>query len=440
MGDVRPGRSGWIGGVIHTKHEGENDSSLEGVTVVLRIELSKAKPGMMLALPLHDPSDRGRILLKIGYELDRAMLERLSGMDVRSIWIRYPSLDVLGKYVDEAILESQGELVRLVTQMFACMQESASVKINYGEYCQTVSGLIRDLITNPTAAVFMGDLIDDAQADGSELLRHASSVAYLSVLMGLKLEGYLVRERRHIDPSRAKEVRNLGIGAMLHDVGVAQLDSEVRSRYFATGDDSDLSWREHTTLGYKLVRGKVEPSAATCVLNHHQRFDGSGYTGQGMPLLEGDRIHIFARIVGLADAFDRMRYPIGRPARPTVFALHRLLVPEVFQQFDPQALRALFAVTPPYPPGAMLRLSDGRYAVTIDHQVSDPCRPVVQPMPAPMKLSASSSPEEDEDVPVDLSDGPGDLRVVECDGVDVSAYFFEAPELMKDCSSVRAWL
>ncbi len=402
---------------------------------MLRIDLTRAEPGMSLALPVRDPTRADRILLKVGFELDRLMLDRLREVGVRSIWIQYPSLEALGKYVDESILASQGTLVREITGAFTDMQKRSTANLDYAQYCRTIGQLVRDLVANPTAAMFMGDLIESGE-HGDELLRHASSVTYLSVLMGLKLEGYLVRQRKHIDPARAKEVSNLGLGAMLHDIGVTQLAPEVRAHRAATGDETDPAWREHTTLGYRMVRGKVEPSAATCVLNHHQRYDGSGYTGQGMPLLVGDRIHVFARIVGLADAFDRLRNPLGQPPRPTVWALRTLLDSSMRRQFDPQSLRALFAVTPPYPPGVMLRLSDGRHAVTINHHVADPCRPLVQPIPAPDDLAAH---EPTGDEPIDLREPRHGLQIIECDGVDVAEFSFDPPALLRDCSSVRAW-
>jgi len=401
---------------------------------LLRIDLANATPGMSLALPVRDPRQQGRVLLKVGYELDRSILQRLEKLGVGNVWIRYPSLEALSKYVDEDILASQGGLVLHVTEAFAGMQRQVSAKLDYTEYCRTIGGLVRELVSNPTAAIFMGDLMD---GKGQDLMRHSSSVAYLSLLMGLKLEGYLVRQRKHIDAHRAKEVSNLGIGAMLHDIGVTRIDQEVHTRYMRSGDDTDPAWREHTALGYKLVRGKIEPSAATCILNHHQRFDGSGYTGEGMPLLSGERIHVFARIVGMAEQFDRLRFPPGCEPRPTVAVLDALLSDPLRSQFDPQTLRALFAVVPPYPPGAMLRLSDGRYAVTLDHHVPDPCRPMVQPVPEPSKLAAQT-PAVDE--PIDLREPAHDLEVLECEGVDVRGFNFPPPKLLQDCSSVRAWL
>jgi len=63
-----------------------------------------------------------------------------------------------------------------------------------------------------------------------------------------------------------------------------------------------------------MVHGEVEPSAATVVLNHHQQYDGSGYSGEGNAALDGQQIHVLARIVALTDQFDRTRHLIDGPS------------------------------------------------------------------------------------------------------------------------------
>ena len=75
-------------------------------------------------------------------------------------------------------------------------------------------------------------------------------------------------------------------------------------KYEASGDESDPAWREHPALGYRLVRGKVSATAASTVLHHHQHYDGSGFAGADFPVMRNKRIHIFARIVTVAEQFD----------------------------------------------------------------------------------------------------------------------------------------
>jgi HD-GYP domain-containing protein (c-di-GMP phosphodiesterase class II) len=282
------------------------------------------------------------------------------------------------------------------------------------------------LIHNPQAALFLDGLVESGD---DELMAHSSAVTYLSLLMGLKLAGYLVRQRRRMDAARATGVTSLGLGAMLHDIGVPLLDEDVRQRYMASGDEYDEQYRQHVALGYELVQGNIEPSAATVVLNHHQRCNATDYSGAGRPVLEGQRIHVFARIAGLADAFDRLRRPVNAPPRPTVYALATLLAQDVLVGFDPQVVRALLAVVPPYPPGSMVQLSDGRWAVPISHRVDDPCRPSVQIIPDPATLGGDDVPLDEQ---VDLTQhSPDALYVTHSDGQDVDSMNFTVPDLQR---------
>ena len=63
--------------------------------------------------------------------------------------------------------------------------------------------------------------------------------------------------------------------------------------------------------GYDKIHGEVEPTAAVAVLNHHQHYDGSGFpdlmhTNGTRSTSHGQRIHIFPRILHVADLYDRL--------------------------------------------------------------------------------------------------------------------------------------
>lgn len=411
---------------------------------MLRVALQNLRPGMALALPVRHPQAIHIVLLKVGYKVDNLAIVKLREMSVGSVWVRYPSLEFLSRMINEELLFAQNKVVEKVTASFAAAQKQACADMEFETYADSLTELLTYLGSHPAASMFMGDLVDS----GGDMMRHSSTVAYLSLLMGMKLEAYIVRERRHLNPVKAKEINSLGVGAMLHDVGLLALPEAIRQHYFDTGDEADPIYRDHARLGYQLVRGRISPSAATAVLNHHQRFDGKGYAGDNVPVLDGRRIHIFARIVALADQFDRLRHPPGTAARPSVWALRQLLDEQTAHGFDREVLRALFRVAPPYPPGTVLRLSDGRWAVAINHNVRDPCRPVVQVIPDPATLGdavegdgkdgAQAIGEEGGPI-LNLIDQP-ELCVAQVDGEDVSSLNFPAPELLHDLvSNSKAW-
>jgi HD-GYP domain-containing protein (c-di-GMP phosphodiesterase class II) len=385
---------------------------------MLRVDLRRAKPGMKLALPVQNPKAPSKVLLKVGYELTPGIIGKLDEMGIRSVWVAYPELSFLSSYVNDESLHAQQQVVHQIADTFESLQRESAAKLAYENYTNAIGQLVDQLVTHPQTALFLGDLADTED----DLMRHASTVTYLSVLMGLKLENYMINERKHVDPARAKEVTNLGLGAMLHDIGVVMLDPAVRRRFEQTHDESDPEWREHPAIGFRAIRNKIDASAATVVLNHHQRFDGSGFAGADYPVLEGRRIHIFARIAAVADQFDRMHRPFDLPEQPTVWVLSNLVTEPLASKFDPEVLSALLEVVPPYPPGSIVRLSDGRYGVCIDHTREAPCRPTVQIIPDPENLDPEDMPSGET---VDLSNEPHQLEVVEADGCDVRGLNFD---------------
>ena len=204
---------------------------------------------------------------------------------------------------------------------------------------------------------------------------------------------------------------------MMHDIGILKLATSVVQRYRRSNDESDPEWREHTALGYHHVRGEVDPSAAAVVLNHHQRWDGSGYVGGGFPVLQGERIHVFARIVGLAEQFDRLKHPLNLPEQPTAWVLQTMLDQPLYSRFDPTVVYAMLAVAPAYPPGSIVQLSDGRWGVCLDHKPNAPCRPNVQVIPDPEHFDPETA--EPGEV-IELSRQSPKLFIARHNGVDVT--------------------
>lgn len=389
---------------------------------MLRVDAHKLTPGMTLALPVMHPQTPSQTLLRTGYSFNEAAIERLRSLRVRSVWVRAPGREFLTKSVNPEVMAAQSAVFGQVADAFESASRESASRLPIADYTAAVGTLIQKALEHPAAALFVGDLHEA----GDDQLRHASAVAYLSVLLGLKLETYLVQSRKHVRPDRAKDVTNLGVGAMLHDIGVTQLDVEDRAAYLEDGDDEHAGWREHPALGYRLLRGQVDPTVATIALHHHQRFDGSGYAGGDHATSSGTSTHVYARIAAVADEFDRLRRPPGLPEQPTAFALHALQMPTMRKRFDPVILDALVRVVPPFAPGSKIMLSDGTPAIAIEPHDDAPCRPTIQPVDS---LDAIDDPDAEFDAePIDLREQPANRYVRRCDGHEVGAYLFELPQ------------
>lgn len=394
---------------------------------MLNVMTTRARPGMVLALPVFHPTHAGHALLKPGYELDASVLRRLGELKVPSVWIRYPGLEAVVRFISPEVVHEHAQLTRTLSDSLDGLARGAAAALDFGHYAHAVKGLVAKLGEASSRQL----LVSEVMAASPGLAAHASAVCFTSLLMGLKLDSYLIAQRSKLSPMHARHVENLGVGALLHDIGITRLAPDVVARFDQTGDESDPDWQAHVRLGVDMTHGQVEPSAAAVIAHHHQRYDGRGFpwvpSACGQRRLSGDEIHVFARIAAVADQYDRVRGGAhvlaaneGRPI-PAVRALHEMVRRARRREVDPIVVKALLAVVPAFAPGSMVTLSDGRTAAVVGFDPLHPCRPMVQPVD-PEAHPAGLSGEPD---PIDLRGTPR-LRVVEAEGQPVEAHLFAA--------------
>ncbi len=101
------------------------------------------------------------------------------------------------------------------------------------------------------------------------------------------------------------EVQLVWMTAPMHDLGKIGIPDAILGK---PGTLTEEEWdlvKTHTTLGHTILKApncRVLNTAAVVALQHHERWDGGGY-----PLgLKGEDIHVFGRIVAVADVFDAL--------------------------------------------------------------------------------------------------------------------------------------
>lgn len=117
----------------------------------------------------------------------------------------------------------------------------------------------------------------------------------------IRVAAYAVRLARKLELPD-KDVENVRIGAILHDIGKIGFSDRVFSNQDIRATDGMLEEiRNHPEIGFNIL-GSLDfiGTAMDCVRYHHERLDGSGYPSG----LKGDEIPLGAQIVSIADCFD----------------------------------------------------------------------------------------------------------------------------------------
>lgn len=98
---------------------------------------------------------------------------------------------------------------------------------------------------------------------------------------------------------------NVMIAAPMHDIGKIGIPDAILLK---KGKLDDWEWevmKRHTVIGYEILRGSVSEllqMAALVALDHHERWDGTGYPGGK----KGEEISLWGRMTSVADVFDAL--------------------------------------------------------------------------------------------------------------------------------------
>lgn len=212
---------------------------------------------------------------------------------------------------------------------------------------EAVTGITDSILRNPDACMWLR-LVKNRD---SYTYYHLIDTSALSIAFG-----------RHLGFSRA-ELADLGLGAMLIDIGKLKLPPELIAK---TGELTDAERdlvKKHVEFGVELVR--QVPSVNRRILEivgaHHERFDGKGY-----PAGLGSRgIPAFARMVAIADYFDAITSDRTYAPGISPHEAMRKLYDEADKAFQRELVEQFIQCMGIYPTGTLVELSSGEVGVIV---------------------------------------------------------------------------
>lgn len=137
--------------------------------------------------------------------------------------------------------------------------------------------------------------------------------------------------------------REIGFGALLHDVGKIAVPDQILLKPGKLTDEEWHEMRKHPDAGYRIVKriGFLK-EAAEIVYAHHERYDGEGYPRR----LKGDEIPLGARLFMVADVYDALTSE--RPYRsPLTYEEAAAEIKcQSGNQFDPAIINTFMRIEP----------------------------------------------------------------------------------------------
>ncbi len=304
--------------------------------------LSERVVGERLGHAIHDR--RGRVLLAAGVTLTPRYVSVLR----RRGYLSVPLFDPLAP--DAVPLD----VVRAEVRQHA----TAAIR-------ETLRQAVADGSVAPETLVQVVDQILDDLAVSPDLAYNVSCLRSLREYLFVHSVNVCVYALTVAEPLALErdQLRDLGVGALLHDIGKIYYLELVNKRGPLTPEEQAVI-RRHTTDGYELLRRQagIDLLSAHVAYQHHERLDGSGYPRAR----RGAQIHPWAQAAAVADVYDTITADrtYGK-AIPPHEAMAEVWRQAEAGQLNRQLVRQLMLRVAAYPEGTILALESGEIGVVV---------------------------------------------------------------------------
>ncbi len=300
--------------------------------------------GMVLVYTLYDNNEK--ILLKANRKLTQNYINRIQ------------QLDIMGVYVfEDDDVEEHKSIVSEQTRLRAIQSLK---RLNIDDCIFVANSIVEEIRESESMIV---ETINLSTYD-NYTYTHSVNVNILSVILGVACG------------LRDDELKKLSQAALLHDIGKTCVPIEIINKPGRLTEEEYAEVKKHPMYGYNMLRDNYDISsvARNAILSHHENEDGSGYPRA----LTGDKIHLFAKIIHVADVYDALTTKrVYKVAMNPADALEYLMG-NAERMFDKELVTTFLEYVAPYPLGVQVELSNGQKALVVKNNRSMLSRPVVR--------------------------------------------------------------
>ncbi|QAT41163.1 HD-GYP domain-containing protein [Clostridium sp. JN-9] len=299
----------------------------------------------------------GKILLRAGVKITNSYIRRLKNQGVFYIYLEDERFDDV-EVEDEQLTHLKQETMKSMSKIVNNVHDFNGKAVK--ESLDNVEDLIEYIIE-------VGDVnksLYDIKTYDNYTYVHSLDTCIMSTFLGIS-SGY-----------GDQELKNLGIGAILHDVGKTKVPHRIISKQGKLTDDEFMEIKKHTLYGSEILRKnyRIPDPVIKIVEQHHERIDGKGYPFG----LTANQISKFAKIVCVSDVYDAVSNDRCYRRKFSPNDAYELILAgsgSIFDEHVVDNFKNTFAI---YPLGACVRLSNGEEGYVVRQNKGFPDRPIIR--------------------------------------------------------------
>jgi len=339
--------------------------------ISVNIKTKDLQPGQVLAEDVRD--FLGRPLLFKGVVLNYRLIQALKlreNIEYVKISMKCEDApqgvikpDGLGVHISAGVHQKVGNFFQKARQIHELRPETVE------ELAVDIKPIIDDIFENKPAVMDSLQLISDHD-------NHTHHHSWMVMILSLSILR-MTEIQNVMKPDRQDKI-DAALGALLHDVGKTQVPLEILNKPGKLTTDEWDVMRRHSDFGYSIVKStsNLMPLSKAIVGHHHRLLDGSGYSAEGLPLL--DRIPPLVRIVTVADVYEAI--VSDRPYHHAALPFHamQIIMQGAESKFDARIIHALSEIVAPFPTGSLLLFSQGVIGQVIRVDVAEKDNPIIR--------------------------------------------------------------
>lgn len=324
------------------------------------ISIDKVKPNMILDMDIR--SFNGKILYEKGTILDEQKIKIIKNNGIFKIPIKNISNEKkLNSYIHTTISKELLEKSFLKTKkIFETLMNTG--ELNMSEVEEVTAEIINEMSNNFSDKIFVP--LKKLKSYDDYLFSHSLNVMILSALIALDMG------------VKDDELYEIALSGILHDVGKTKIPLEILNAPRKLSSDEFEFVKNHVIYTKEILEnsGYNDKRVIEGSIEHHERFDGTGYIFKK----KGKDISLYGRILALSDVYDALTSKRSYKDPWSPYKTISYILSHVNKDFDPDIAQNLINSLGLFPPGMSVMLNDNSKGIIIGTNRNNKMKPIVK--------------------------------------------------------------